>query len=364
MLVLLTRILLWASVGLLVWYAIARVIPKKYLTWFGGVILVLLLLLSFLIPDDDTVQVIWRIVSFPLTPLGASLVLIGSALTDGTKKAKGTPVAIALSILLFSSIPVVAQLLVNDAEQSVRRAYLERVRVCGEVCPADIPLQGDLGEAAAIVVLGDRSDLGTLEESQSTVEASINAALTPRLNYAASLYQQSGVRPFVVVTADSNNSDDEVSSEETVIRNVLTRGGVLSEDIITTNDGLDARDAAEAVEELLEEQGLISDSEEVRRNATDDRRVVLIAPAIVMSRAALTFEQLALEVIARPTDFYVGAAGLEEGDLLDRLPAILPSVDALQLTTRYWDEVLTSLYYFLRGWLPDFNFGWDPNIEL
>ncbi|MEO0887916.1 MAG: hypothetical protein AAFY54_18590, partial [Cyanobacteria bacterium J06648_10] len=50
--------------------------------------------------------------------------------------------------------------------------------------------------------------------------------------------------------------------------------------------------------------------------------------------------------------------------LLGRLPDILPSVDALQITTRYWNELLTSLYYFLRGWLPDFNFGWDPSIEI
>lgn len=369
MLVLLTRILLWASVGLLIWYALARIIPRKYLTWFGGVILLLLLALSFLKPDDGTVQVIWRIVSFPLTPLGASLVLIGSGLSEGTKKAKGVPIAIALGILLFSSIPIAAQLLVRDAEQSVRLAYEERERVCGEVCPANIPSQGNLGQAGAIVVLGDRSDLDTLDVSRSAADASISATLTPRLIYAADLYDQAvdrGSRPFVVVTADSNSSADETSDEEAVIRNVLTRNGVFSEDIVTTNTGMDAHEAAREVEELLEDRGLIVEGEQARRdsNTNDDPRVVLIAPAIAMSRAALTFEKMALQVIARPTDFYVGSTGLGGGDLLEQLPAVLPNVDALQLTTRYWNEVLTSLYYFLRGWLPDFNFGWDPNIEL
>ncbi len=369
MLVLLTRILLWASVGLLIWYALARIIPRKYLTWFGGVILLLLLALSFLKPDDGTVQVIWRIVSFPLTPLGASLVLMGSALSEGTKKARGLPVAIALGILLFSSIPIFAQLLVRDAEQSVRLAYEERARVCGEVCPVDIPLQGNLGEAAAIVVLGDSSDLNTLDAARSTSDASVNATLTPQLIYAADLYGRArdrGATPFVFVTADTDRDDTTTSNAETVIRNVLTRSGVFGEDIITTNTGLNVHEAARRVEGLLEDRGLIVEGQAARReaNTNDDPRVVLIAPAIVMSRAALSFEKIELEVIAKPTDFYVSAIGTGSNDLLDQLPAILPNVDALQLTTRYWNEVLTSLYYFLRGWLPDFNFGWDPNIEL
>ena len=82
-----------------------------------------------------------------------------------------------------------------------------------------------------------------------------------------------------------------------------------------------------------------------------------------MSRAALTFERRDLQVIAKPTDFYT-APMMGDGSLLRRLPDILPSVDALQLTTRYWNELLTSLYYFLRGWLPNFNFGWDSSIEI
>ena len=155
MLVLLTRVLLWASVGLLIWYILTRVIPKKYLTWFGGVILLLLLLAAFVEPDDGTVSVIWRILSFPLTPLGAAIVLLGSAVSEGVKKPKGNPVAIALAILLISSIPISAQWLVSDAERSVRTAYQDRAELCGDVCPVGIPGQGNLGDAAAIVVLGD-----------------------------------------------------------------------------------------------------------------------------------------------------------------------------------------------------------------
>ena len=82
-----------------------------------------------------------------------------------------------------------------------------------------------------------------------------------------------------------------------------------------------------------------------------------------MSRAALSFERMNLQVIAKPTDFYTARFDTD-GSLLRRLPDILPSVDALQITTRYWNELLTSFYYFLRGWLPNFNFGWDSSIEI
>lgn len=363
MLVLLTRILLWASVGLLLWYALARIIPRKYLTWFGGVILILLLVVSFLESDDDTVQVIWRIISFPLSPLGAALVLMGSALSSGIGKIRGQPVAIALTILLFSSIPLASQWLVSDAEQAVRTAYLERRELCGEVCDTEIPTRASLANAGAIVVLGNSSDIDRdIDASNLSVsDASVSTSLAPRLAYAAALYQQSrnqGGSPQVIVTADTNQDE---SRPRQVIQSILSRNGVFSEDIRTESTGLDVRRAAEDIEKLFEDSGRISDNRDNRTQ--NDPRVVLVAPAILMSRAALTFERMGLQVIAKPTDFYTAPVG-SDGDLLRRLPDILPSVDALQLTTRYWNELLTSLYYFLRGWLPNFNFGWDSTIDI
>jgi len=87
MLVLLTRVLLWASVGLLIWYVLTRIIDIKYLTWFGGVILILLLVASFIEPDDGTISDIWRILSFPLMPLGAAIVFLGVALSAKAPRA-------------------------------------------------------------------------------------------------------------------------------------------------------------------------------------------------------------------------------------------------------------------------------------
>ena len=52
LLALLTRILLWAGVGYLLWYLLLKFIPRKFLTWFGGAIVLALIVLSFVDPND------------------------------------------------------------------------------------------------------------------------------------------------------------------------------------------------------------------------------------------------------------------------------------------------------------------------
>jgi hypothetical protein len=43
---------------------------------------------------------------------------------------------------------------------------------------------------------------------------------------------------------------------------------------------------------------------------------------------------------------YMGKVAQTRGDRLARLADLVPTVGALQLTTRYWNELLTSFYYF------------------
>ena len=47
-LLLLTRILLWVAVGLIIWYILLRFIPRTYLTWLGGFVVLGLLVASFI----------------------------------------------------------------------------------------------------------------------------------------------------------------------------------------------------------------------------------------------------------------------------------------------------------------------------
>ncbi|MEL7504718.1 MAG: YdcF family protein [Cyanobacteria bacterium J06554_6] len=362
MLVLLTRVLLWATIGLIVWYVLLKIIPKKYLTWFGGVVVLILIVASFIDPNDQTIGTIWRLISLPLSPLGATVLLLGAALSDGIGKVKGQPVLIALIILLLSSTPIVARALAGQAEQSVQQAYQNRQEICQGVCPAEIPESSTLARTGAIVVFGepsDAADLGTIYRTQD--EVAYNSVLVPRLIYAADLYRQSGRRPPVIVTAGPRRGDPNDDEKESFIRSVLTSNGVANESIRIISTGSNVRSTANDVEDYLQNQQLLP--ARASRTEADDNRVLLVTPAINMARTALTFEQMNIQTIARPTDFYTSEAE-RSGDVFARLPDILPNVNALQVTSRYWDEFLTSVYYFLRGWLPEFKFGWDPNIEI
>jgi uncharacterized SAM-binding protein YcdF (DUF218 family) len=81
-----------------------------------------------------------------------------------------------------------------------------------------------------------------------------------------------------------------------------------------------------------------------------------------MRRAALAFENEGLQVVAWPTNLY-GTSPLTQGTTLARLADLVPSVEALLVTTRYWEELLSSLYYYMRGWLPPVNVQWDEVVE-
>jgi hypothetical protein len=202
-LTLLTRILVWAAVGLFVWYVLLKFIPRSFLTWFGGAIILALIVLSFIDPNDETIGAIWKIISLPLTPLGASVGLLILSLASGLKKVKGRYVAVALAILIVASVPLFARTIVNQAEQSVREAYLAQQGICEDVCPTDIPTDVPLSQVSALVVLGDNMDVVVPpEEFPSRVDTGfdLDPVLVSRLNSAANLYQRllaSGSSPWV-----------------------------------------------------------------------------------------------------------------------------------------------------------------------
>lgn len=364
MLVLLTRVLLWATLGLLIWYILTKIIPQKYLTWFGGVVVLTLIIASFADPNDETIGTIWRLISMPLTPLGATVLLLGSSISDGIEKVKGRQVVAALAILLVTSLPIFSRYIVSRSELEVQRAFTARAEQCAEVCPASV-IGGQLNRAGAIVVLG--SDAGDAKESvafQSSTDQAYNSNLVPRLIYASQLYgdaRQAGADPFVIVTADPGGDSEASEAKRRNMRTVLLNNGVPERAIAFESTGLNVHSTARQVDGFLQDRQVLPALS--NRDEPTDARILLVAPAMTMTRSALTFEEMGMQVIAKPTDFY-SVNTWSGGDTFSRLPDIIPSVDALQLTSRYWDEVLTSTYYFLRGWLPGFDFGWNPNIEV
>ncbi len=366
LLVLLTRILVWAAVGLIIWYLLLKIIPRKFLTWFGGTIILALIVLSFLDPNDQTIGTIWRIISLPLNPLGASVLLLIFSLTDGMEKVKGRQVAIALAILLVSSVPMLARGLVGQAENAVQQAYDAQKQICEDVCPTDIPTSIPLNRVVTMVVMGDNIDVTTsLNEfsSQVTRGSSLTPNLESRLISAAVLYQnlrQNGSDPFVIATSGPiYGSAEDRADKEQVVRNALTRNGIPASAIVVRNSGMDVNRTIRELDEFLEDRQLKTPGGTPRRDAN---RIAIVAPALTMRRTALAFEERQLDVMAWPTDLY-GSDGVTS-DTLAKLSDLVPSVDALRLTTRYWEELLTSVYYFLRGWLPGFNVRWNQVVEV
>ena len=108
------------------------------------------------------------------------------------------------------------------------------------------------------------------------------------------------------------------------------------------------------------------------KNINYGNQVMVVTSAIEASRTALTFgKELApdgqgITIISRPTDFYTipPKSTLETQtkgqDLLERnfmVSDLIPNVDALYLSTKVLNEALTSLYYFLRGWIRPLRAG-------
>ncbi|MDM9582176.1 MULTISPECIES: hypothetical protein [unclassified Nostoc] len=116
MFLLLSRVLLWLLIGTIVYSLFQRFYPSG--TFVGRLILVVILVivaLSFLNPNEPAVASLWRMLSFPLKPLGASVLLMILAAQKikggGIEKPGGYLIGWALTILLLASTPAVAYFL-------------------------------------------------------------------------------------------------------------------------------------------------------------------------------------------------------------------------------------------------------------
>jgi phosphoglycerol transferase MdoB-like AlkP superfamily enzyme len=118
--VLLSRVLVWLLILTLVYSFFQRFYPSG--SFVGRLFLALLLLivfLSFINPTEPAVASLWRVVSFPLKPLGASILLmIFAAQRIGGKGVVDAPggylLGWALTILLLASTPAFAYFLARS----------------------------------------------------------------------------------------------------------------------------------------------------------------------------------------------------------------------------------------------------------
>jgi uncharacterized SAM-binding protein YcdF (DUF218 family) len=352
---LITQILL--LVGL--YYLLKAIWPSiynpKFFAWFGIAVLISLIVLAFINPNNRTVSILWALISFPLRPLGLTLALLAYALSAGVDKVKGPQVLAAALVLLICSLPVTAYLLTAQTEQ---RSLMEAINRQEASNPR--PVQ-------AIVVLGDEARLSA-QVTQPGL--GISVTLQARLLYAAQLYlnrTQRGNNPLVIVSIGPQPVDDagrpKGGASQGVIE-VLTSHGVPRNRIQLDLVGVDPRSSALAVRRQLvpQEQNVncrifVACDTSVRelqpRAGTSAPRIpiVLVSPAIMIRRATSTFTRLLFEVTPCPTDFFVFQ--LQQGWELAALADLLPSAEALVITSRVVNEYLTIVYYFLRGWLAD-----------
>ncbi|MDB9371882.1 hypothetical protein [Nodularia sphaerocarpa] len=118
MFLLLSRVLLWLLIGTVVYSLFQRFYPKG--SFIGRLVLVIVLFvlaLSFINPNEPAVASLWKVVSFPLKPLGASVLLMMFAaqkIKAGViDKPGGYLVGWSLTILLLASTPAIAYFLVR-----------------------------------------------------------------------------------------------------------------------------------------------------------------------------------------------------------------------------------------------------------
>ncbi len=381
---LLTQLILWLIVGTVIWFFLSKVLKKEFLG-----LLVLLLLLAVIVlaffkgginEPGSVLEIIWRVISFPLTPFGLGLIFLIVLLT-GTKLSKIARQLIlgGLIIMALGSIPLVANFLAQELE-------FEAIEL---IAAAPVPATGS---RQVIVLLGQNTTRAFLrprvnpqpadpprveraiKPEQYDVLSNLPTQLTEhgdRIIYAAELYRQgtqNGTTPLIAVSGGvrpnrlpKDGEKREDVSEARDIQLLLTRMfNIPEENILLDHVNGNVRRSAETVKKLLDDQQV---------NYGD--QITLVASGLNMNRAALTFREVFREsrIIVRPTDFYTlpperNLSAVTEGR--DRIrydvqiTDLLPTADAFWLSSQAIQEYLNAFYYFIRGWIKPFQ---APNVS-
>ncbi|GAB4189260.1 MAG: hypothetical protein Fur006_30390 [Coleofasciculaceae cyanobacterium] len=309
MFLLLTQVLLWLLITVIIYNLLLKVIPRAYLTLLGGFLLFAIIVLAFFFPNEPLVRTAWSILSFPLKPVGATIVLLAAALNQGLKR---NLIVAALMILLLSSIPIVSQVLARPLEFGVT--------------PTATTATPSVG---AIVVLGQ----GTTQPSlPPRTQIQLTDEGSNRIRRAAQLYREqvsAGNQPVVIASAgpEANN-----------VATVLTQFGVPEGQIVTEPRSQDLRTSAVEVNRILSTRGI------------GGRPVYLVTSAINSRRARLAFSQAGVNVVTQPASFVSTEPRTREAQQLT-VQSFIPSVESLSVSTRILEEFYTTIYYSLRGWL-------------
>lgn len=385
---LLTQVLLWVLVGLAARFVLLKALPKAFL---GGLVLVLLVAVTALTffkgaPEAGLLGDIWQILSVILNPFGLVIILLCVVWRDVESGGKFNKVVLRIGVasLLIFSLPIVSNFL-------AQRTELEAVQIMQEAPPLNgaqrvIVLMGQnttrlklrpRTEAAPAEKKVDRNGIlpppEPISESKFSMLTNLPLQLTEqgdRILEAAQLFNsERGNNPVLIISAgkrtDRMEKKDEkkenISEAADISRLLQSQFGIPGTAIIQDNDSRTVIEAAQNVRKILE-----------TRNIRYGNQIMVVTSAIESSRTALTFAReiapdgQGVTIISRPTDFYTipPAASLanraKNADLIERnfmVSDLMPNVDSLQLSTKVISEAMTSLYYFLRGWIRPLRAG-------
>lgn len=345
MIEILSVVLLLILIFLFLYFLIVKIIPRQALTITGGAFIIGIILIAYLKPTLTPVSAFWSVLSFPLKPLGLSLLFfflgvrkIDFKKGDAIKKPGHVFLTIGIIILLVSSNPYFAYQSAYTIEKYTIETQQDLQDICIENClTTDSPTQQLVG---AIVLLGQNTT-----EPYIPYRTQIQFNRTGnRIFYTTQLYyQQRNLRNFpkIIICASPRNylsGRPEQVNEAQDIAGILRRLGIPNNRIIQETRGLNLRMNAVEVEKILGKEGLLS------------QPIFLVTSGIKMRRALQTFRKEKIRVIPTPTDFYTFQKDSTPKKRIT-VEDLLPSVDALSITTDIVEEYLASIYYLLRGWL-------------
>lgn len=165
---LLSRVLLWLLIGTVVFSLFQKFYPTgNFVGRLVVVVFMIVLLLSFVNPSEPAIASLWRVVSFPLKPLGASVLLLTFAAQrmkgGAIEKPGGYLIGWALTILLLASTPAVAYFLVQSP--------------AAQVGSSDVALIQP--KSATLVAFTGKTDAGNMSDVVSdTIIPPVNAVQT------------------------------------------------------------------------------------------------------------------------------------------------------------------------------------------
>jgi len=385
---LLTQVLLWVLVGLAARFVLFKALPRVFL---GGLVIALLVAVTALTffkgaPETGLLGDVWQILSVILNPFGLVIILLCVVWRDVESGGKFNKVVLRIGVasLLIFSLPIVSNFL-------AQRTELEAVQIMQEAPPLNgaqrvIVLMGQnttrlklrpRTEAAPAEKKVDRNGIlpppEPISESKFSMLTNLPLQLTEqgdRILEAAQLFNsERGNNPVLIISAgrriDRMEKKDEkkenISEAADISRLLQSQFGIPGTAIIQDDDSRTVIEAAQNVRKILE-----------TRNIRYGNQIMVVTSAIEASRTALTFAReiapdgQGVTIISRPTDFYTipPAASLanraKNADLIERnfmVSDLMPNVDSLQLSTKVISEAMTSLYYFLRGWIRPLRAG-------